>query len=746
MNRDESHHISLISDSLLGVAYNLPDPKRMIFPFLDNLQLLHQGQSVFAIWEKDKLIYTSLKDKDYVDRHNIVWGSPVTNTVSLGGLHHMSIHRFSETCNSDANSQHRLPVDQRAMELSSHLLAADDIRKSNVIEMISQSINSHVDNECSSSSGDDFASASELEYAKVKEFLKPVRAALNDIFTEVVSSEKWNIRGRMGSVLPNIFPVVRTAPLSCLRRNGHFDYTAGLLPLPAMEQQLAKWCVSNKERTVSEVKESLELLMVRGVNGVDWDLTDPVACLNALQEPLGPHARSVSDLVFTSGLVSFGHHAQERGVDESTRGDKAGDVGDRRRRAMELLLYPKSRSIFYIPVHVGGTPWLSFFTFAPDPVEAWYHNYSFYRDIVPKTLALLRQRAQEAYAGLLTTALLEAIADRTADLKSIVSRINEETQKLARVYPFSLCRAKESSNNESNAMILPGRGGQLTLQFKPNPFLHQQTTWDLGNTDNLHRHCVDHITKYIEREQSMELSVVAQSTHLLKVPLDTLSGMVRSKSPNRQTHMERLIKKLHNLHDFSAICVSESKRRVLLTKWKQLGAANDLVSFVMSTYAEMLTYLCDPFSSGLLAPLTKNLMNSGCIHFNEKPGLTAASHERFTYFEPHVEAVLDGLLTNALNGVSSADSPNVCVDLVREPRMAEPDGLYLIISNSSAMSVEGLTFQAQHWNSPGSDMIGISALHWVSRKCWPKDADRLLWSIQHEPVRVVARALIAEVA
>ena len=114
------------------------------------------------------------------------------------------------------------------------------------------------------------------------------------------------------------------------------------------------------------------------------------------------------------------------------------------------------------------------------------------------------------------------------------------------------------------------------------------------------------------------------------------------------------------------------------------------------------------------------------------------------YYEPLILAMLDGLLTNAIDAVDLS-SPCVLVKLV-----VGEDGkrLFLCVENSTDISRERLSVLVRNLNVPGPDMIGITELHWMSKACWPDviSAERLSWIAMAKPNRVFARAMIAEVS
>jgi len=237
-----------------------------------------------------------------------------------------------------------------------------------------------------------------------------------------------------------------------------FPYTAALLPSESLERYvLHAWDHADldaKARIASYQEE-------------DWRNIDPI---HLLRRPLGPGARSIADSVFMSGVADFGQ-TKERNL---LRGrDKTPESGtDRARAELESLIYrPYTKSnytIFYVPIHVGGCPWLALFRFcsanrATESDEAFWASYYFVRDVIPTLADRLRLAAEEAYAETLSRLLIEEIA---AGPIQLAERINQKWLEASAVYPFHTMLLSSIPDNED--VIRMPDGQKFWLMDEPN--------------------------------------------------------------------------------------------------------------------------------------------------------------------------------------------------------------------------------------------------------------------------------------
>ncbi|MFC1552629.1 hypothetical protein ACFL6P_08725, partial [Candidatus Latescibacterota bacterium] len=399
----KQYRLGLIMDSLSGICYHLPNPEVILFPFLDNLLLLHQRPLVFAFWRGKHCVYSSLNDPDFLSRYSIKWDVGKDMLIDLPGIHYrMSAHDFRSPENLNDQDQVVLSIDQEVTQLTRDLISEiNTSEKFQSPETFFKALEKSIDIRVMSKSPSHNVLQSvgirkhiELDYQEVKEFLEPIRLVLDDVFSDSIRA--GHLTMTKGSLeYPNIFAVIRTSPSSKPRYNKAFRYTAGLLLLSEMKRALQDWCVNSCLHELQYTKHNCPL---------GFTIADD--CISILEQPLSLNSRSVSDLVFSSGVVDFGRKASEYGWDFSV----AGDDHDEDRRNAERCIYPSKGSLFYIPIHVGGTTWISIFTFThEDPYlspKAWHHNYSFYRDLVQKVAEMIRQKAHDVYTNLIAKTLL----------------------------------------------------------------------------------------------------------------------------------------------------------------------------------------------------------------------------------------------------------------------------------------------------------------------------------------------------
>lgn len=730
MKEDILHRLNLIRDSLLGVSYHLPDPKIMLYPFLDYNLLLHQAPLVFAFWEGDECVYSSLNDPDFLSRHNIRWGSthklgvPIRNTSYT-----MSVHQFPVANNQNANGTIDIRIHSEAMSLTSALLKETDgfSFPDELFNSLGVSIASYRTRESKANRDVEKVPHVEMDYAEVKAILDPFRLALDDIFSDSFCYEQIQL-GNGSLQYPNVFAVIRTCPTSARRYRGVFNYTAGLLLLSKMKSVLGQWCANACLHELQDYHGKCPLSFMNADQ-----------CLTALEQPLGPHSRSVSDLVFSSGVVDFGRKAREKEWDASVEGD----VLDEQRRSIEQCVYPSGMRVFLIPVHVGGTPWLSLFTFTPqDPAShqrAWHHNYSFYRDL--KVAALIRQKAHDVYVTLLAKNFVKRMESWVTPITKVLSSANQDAQKLAQVYPFPLVSFSEG-RYQPNDIFIPGRG-DVSVNFRSNPFFARKVSWKLGDEQAILRACRKAIGDFTRIEQSIEINAVAQSSHLLKSPLRALESIASSIEGNKAQAMQRHIQKILYLHDVTAALMSEKKRDLFCKQFKKTCSVIELGCILSDQYATSINYLLESTVSGNRGPQLKKLLEKESIRFIA--GIPPSMEGTILYYEPLIFAMFDGLLTNAINCVDLSN-PDIIIKVVAGE---SGDKLFLCVENSTDISQAQLATLERNLNSPSPDMVGITELHWLSKACWPnteiKSDVRLSWSMQNSPNRVVAHAMIAEV-
>ena len=733
--KEKYRRLTLVKDSMTGVSYHLPNPEVLLFPFLDNLLLLHQAPLVFAFWDGERRVYDTLKDPDFLRRHEVTWNCAPHERLAIPGTpYSLSLHDFRRP--NPLNGKVRLDVDAEATALTAPLLDATKKRfflPKELLEGLGQAIALRARREAASSeheaAGKDITPL-DLDYGKVRGLLAPIRAVLGSVFEDSSSGGVLKIEID-GFSYPNIFSVVRTVPRPGVRY-GSFPYTAGLLLLPQMEESLNEWCVRECLRS-SHCPHAVCPL----------EHTDPASCMAALEHPLGPDSRSVSDLVFSSGIVDFGRRAQEEGWDVSV----VGNDDDRNRRTVEGCIYPRNRDLFYIPLHVGGTPWVAIFTFSPkDRQEAWDHNYSFYRDLIQKAAELVRLKAQDVYSDLVAKTVVANMKSWIASRSDLVAAVNNSLQTLAQVYPFPQLTLRDAEGTGEFDLHVPGRG-TFGVDFIQNPFFARHVSWRLGDEKQIRETCTQALADFTSRESMIEINAVAQSSHLVKSPLRVLASILASDSSRRDDHLKRQVEKLLSLHDAVSGLANHTKRTQMLSRWRTEDSAATLRQIIETEHQTALAFLSEPSVSGNRADRVREMRSGKQISFDDS-ALSDLQEERVAFYRPQLAAVFDGLILNAVDNV---DDENPKVDVILRVRTVKHGGSRVVVEfrNTTDIPPSGLDTLCRQLNSPRPDMVGVTELHWIADTFWPAltERERLLWrwEVCGDQHWVSAEAVIAEV-
>jgi signal transduction histidine kinase len=733
--------LELIKDSILGVGYHLPNPEVVIFPFLDNLLLLHQRALVFAFWDGGECVYRSINDPDYLSRNTITWDVPNDSLIYIPGIdYQMSIHSFSSPRAENNCGNVVLPVDHQATDDTRNLIAMFKGEKvlDEFLTSIGQSIKRRIGHATSfdiTSQRENVQSYLTLDYNDVRAYLKPIRQVLDDIFFDTIRAGHFTIsKGPLE--YPNIFAAVKSSPTPEPRYNGAFHYTLGLLLLSNTETALRRWFGTS---------EFLNQIL-NGAESSHEYFNDPDNCIRALEQPLGIHSRAVADLVFSSGIADIGRRAGESGFDVSGESDKF----DHRRRTIESLVYPHNW-LFYVPIHVGGAPWITLFTFTEEnparDVGAWHHNYSFYRDLVQKVGSVLRVRAHEVYSELVASEVADTIGRfKLAPKKTLVAKIREVTQKLAQVYPYPMLTIDDPGAERQ--LDVPGKG-ILGVGFFDNPFFPRQVSWDLGNEDEIFNRLGKEVRHLASTQRAIEIGAVARTSHFIKVPLRVLSSILSVQNPERDQLASKQIAKILYLHDAAAAALSSDKAAEFRNKYRKTAPLEEFLRLVQEHWNNALKFFSEDVTSGNLASKLREMLERNEVEFD----VVYSDSQRLqvvAFYEPQIIGLLDGLLDNAIRETSGIDRRiSVRISSIDSSPEVATGFVSLRIENTNSEKAESLSDLVQNLNSPGPDMVGVSEMHWISAACWRSDeiGTILEWSIIDTGIdaRIVARAIIAEV-
>jgi hypothetical protein len=298
-----------------------------------------------------------------------------------------------------ADAKHDSRVEKDLVELAARFEASD------VWERLLRSVQLVSRRSKQSTSDTSFA----LGPTEAEKLLMPFQQRLSSVFMDLQKGLLVETLCGTESFL-NLFAVVRYVPTSHYLRFNSYNYTARLLLTAEQQRAIETIAGSGGRRVIEE-----------------------------LQAPVGRHARTIADSAFTSGVIDFG----PRPLSEDER-DCFGDTPtpeDEARRTHERWLYKElrplvptqadGRRILYVPIHVGGTPWVALFTFVD--VDKHDQNISFYRDALPA--AAIRDAAEEAFVDVLAEQFGEAVR-KDCNRKEFIDEVNSAWVRACAVYPF----------------------------------------------------------------------------------------------------------------------------------------------------------------------------------------------------------------------------------------------------------------------------------------------------------------------
>lgn len=265
--------------------------------------------------------------------------------------------------------------------------------------------------------------------------------------------------------------VFRFALPGTRRRFAKFDYGARIVLSRRQRAAVREWLTREpKFRSTNQGSDEDKSRLFRQTFGGDAD-----EVIRALELPLGMDYRSISDTHFGSGFIDFAPEATY--ASESVRTgperqvDDAGLAGDRRRKAAERLVLDEIGSrVFYVPIHVGGIPWLGLLILEDEVREKdasdvnWEESYHLYRGPVTTVGQQLRLSSQNAYSAALCAAVNQQLANSRADP---VAAINREWRKLSAFFPFDAATLSPCEGRR-NCIDFPA-GKKVVLERASNP-------------------------------------------------------------------------------------------------------------------------------------------------------------------------------------------------------------------------------------------------------------------------------------
>lgn len=695
ITKNDRAHIGLIRDAIIGASFHMPDPEVFIYVFTDYLCLLFQRPLVFSYWKDDVCIFSSFADPYYSPFfEDYLSVKPTAQSVFISQDYSLTVRSL------DYKGQAlSFDIDEKATNMVSMLLKSDSTFMDAVIELIKKSL------EIKASKGTFYKkeryelpqNTLEIDNKELSKLLQPLRPVIDEAFSEAAKSSHLiiNEEGKREFNIPKIFTVARTINHAQKRYSETFAYTAGLILSLKQRDALKRWCNAGCKSAIKSKKIHCQL---------NYNFSED--CLNVLEYPLGLNSRSIADSVFSSGIVDFGRKAGDK------MWDIVGDGDDKSRQKAERCVYPEVEKLFYTPIHVGGTPWLAIFTFTTSPVtrqENWLYNYSFYRDILQKAAALIRKKTQDVYIELLTKKLVECIKSwRTKDANAIAKEVNKEWQKLAQVYPYDIVTLHVDSHKE-DSIYVAGRG-RFGLTIKNNPFFPTQVEWEKCEKAVIVNECKREVQRFTDNESYFESSAIAYSSHLLKVPLRVLKSITTiSDESDRIKVMDFQVNKILDLHKFASYVISKKM------PYSQESSFSKFISLIRKYCEETIVYLGHPEVVGNRADTLKKMAKEGALDVKLSVPRDY-SNNTIKYFKNLIIAILDGILTNALDNIDE-DKPMISL-CISQSDYQNDKMIYLEIDNSTFLEEDDIKKTVDDLNSGRSDMVGITSIYWACEACW----------------------------
>lgn len=724
--------IFLIQDALVGLGYQMAAPETIVYPFVDYLSVLLQAGRIITIWDKttNEMVFSSLGDEDQIARHGQppphddripLWNSRFVIQVDRlkrddpdmikGG-------RPGKGIKIDTFTAQRLEDYQLIGEVLAHLQnpgSAAVSRQSDIafphklIEAISAYRRpSHTP-----------PTSIKLRLKEISELLRPMGRLLDEVFFDLRNSHVFqSVQGDLEIV--KLFAVARTVPSALRRYNGFFNYTASLL------------LSENQSYAIRRL-----LAKERGEEAAEQLIKD-------LESPLGLEDRSVADTVFSSGNVGFGGRV-------GSKLDVAGDDAARRRQEIEDLVYRRIHQIdkegnlhvFYVPVHVGGVPWLAFFTFTDETPtrdhESWKRNYRIYRDVIPKISSQIRTGAKEIYLGLLAdklTTRLHSWKVGAYPLEDLARRVSEDWQKINQVYPYDQVRLRvpEAGEEQHDDMMLHlGDGRKVLVEvLEGSTFLRRDVNYDLLDKERVRRACHDALRSYIRLSDSLQQQAAVYNTHNLRNSLLRLRIVLRDAnldSDSAKAAIDSQIGELITLEQFSNYLITNKKDRkpaIVQTQdaeFKELWTAiqKALEVFDIVSYADNS------------AETLRRIKEAGTLALDLSALTAVKNASPLSFCVEQMNVVINGLISNALK-YNTWQSP-----ALRISASANQDGIYLHVRNPSSRSPAEVRELAEGLSDPADmflDFVGVNLIHLACHACrysppvWKEEAGELVATVQ----------------
>jgi hypothetical protein len=687
-----------IGDALIGAAYRYPMPDVFLYPLTDLLVVFFQSPVVISFWRGDELIFSSLRDAFHFGRyqHRLVALTPRRYPIRISREYGVAVHELvdSELARNDAL---RRRLEDLLDGLTKSKTSAALIFRETVIKTLA-----------SIKDGPDLTVTEfrrphrdvlDVSYARVLESLEPMRSVLDTALADFGESPFLN---NPEARCVKVFSVFRSVIHGGLRYQNSFNYTAGLV--------LSK----SQRRLLSDQ------IILRGISNVgDRDLLD------VLETPLGDHSRSLADSVFCSGIVDFGRRVAQPDWDVAVGPD------DEKRKVAEQLIYDlfgPERTVFYVPIHVGGTPWVAVFTPTHHDISAknpnWDHNYRFYRDVIGTIGDRIRSGARQVYLDLVRKRFLEGLDQAGVNKRVIAALISKEWAILAQVFPFPRLRLAavadpiaHSSDGDGKEALLPIEGiGEFRATVTENPFFPPQVQYGLLERDSIFAMLGSAAESYNRGAEISRTGTVAVMPHLLKVPISHLKTLLNDNLPDGglKERMAGILGEMEALERFGgAVLRKDEGERMRATQGESVPAS-EFFKWVATEVTRCHVAQSSRNFSAETAGVLEALIRARALKIDIQVPTTAVEG-RIHFYRSQVIAVIHEVLANSL-GKQPETPEHMCLEVslaISAPMMS----VNFVVKNATTETGTNLRDAVERLRLGGAGRVGTAIINLACRAC-----------------------------
>jgi DNA-binding NtrC family response regulator len=509
LNGGERSRLERIRDAILGIAFRMKSSVPYIPPFLDYLLLLFQKPGIGLslhdadgnrLFSSGKCAGTDSIDIARLRREGICLSMDPGAKDPVGPW--LLIHDAAEGSDHSRNKAllEKLLRDDSLEPKLGRAFFEEELGPA--LQSLQNPVKSDTDSRGKASKKDEAAQWPDFNHNDIDNLLAPIRHLLDSALADaghstrlLAPADRSDQSSKARPDLLNVFTGVKIAQ-SETRENGS-HYTARLV-------------FSEGQRMAIQAR----LIAFGGLKETGFDnFKDFMA---ALETRTGYKSSTIAEHCFTYGTTAFGTIGD-------CEEDSAREAEDRARQKAERLLYKlvvneERPSGFFIPIHVGRSPWLVIYTLSkniPTPENGgWHHNYMFYREVSTKLASQIRTIAKQAYvknlASTFSTALGEVRNSQDKNPSALLVRtVNSMWARLAHVYPLALFQMRESKEEvaEKEEFSLFVRGlPELQVLRTRNPFFHDPGDADFGDvhTADVEQACMAVLDKNVSEAKIEE--------------------------------------------------------------------------------------------------------------------------------------------------------------------------------------------------------------------------------------------------